>query len=93
MSSRTSSPSNRVLANEEESIYGHMVNTLSGANGEGPGSTRSLSLSKYPRSYSRKVTCRSWSSTSRMPTAWPTNTVERLILRLPNQAYACRTVS
>ncbi len=29
---------------------GHMVNTLSGTNGLGPGSTRPLSLSKYPRS-------------------------------------------
>ena len=30
MSSRTLLASTRVLANEEESIYGHMVNTLSG---------------------------------------------------------------
>jgi hypothetical protein len=45
----------------------HIVNTLSGVNGEGPGSTRSLSLSKYPRSYFRKLTSQTWSSTSRMP--------------------------
>ena len=41
-----------------------MVNTLSGMNGEGPGSTRSLSLSKYPKSYSKKLTSQIWSPTS-----------------------------
>ena len=38
--SRRSHPSGR--ANFEMVYSGHMVNTLSGVNGEGPGSTRSL---------------------------------------------------
>ncbi len=64
---------------------GHMVNTLSGTIGEGPGSTRSLSLSKYHSSYSRKLTSQIWLSTCLMLTIWPANTVLRLILRLPKQ--------
>jgi hypothetical protein len=81
-----------------------MVNTLSGVNGSGPGSTRSCSLSKKPRSYSIKLTCQTWSSTSRMPTSWPENTLEKLILRLASgeacwagqtdqPLHACHSVS
>ena len=40
------------------------------------GSTRSCSLSKKPRSCSIKLTCQAWSSTSRMPTSRPENTLE-----------------
>jgi hypothetical protein len=64
---------------------GEMVYTFSGAKGLGAGSTRSFSLSKNPKSQSRKLTSQIWSSTSRRPTIWPANTVERLILRLPMQ--------
>jgi len=64
---------------------GHLINILSGMNVEGPGSIRSLPLSKYPRSYSKKLTSQIWSSTSRVPTIWSVNMLKRLILRFPRQ--------
>ena len=49
------------------------------------GVNRSLSLSKYPRSYSRKLTSQIWSSTSRMPTfEIATQSKHRMLGKSPN---------
>ena len=57
----------RVIAcieDQDKIRTGHIVNTLSGMIGEGPGSTRFLSLSKQPRLYFKTLTSQIRSSTS-----------------------------